>query len=293
MNKLLVLFLLLFSLSAEAYQIFQGPPAGKMSETSVSVDYYGGFQLKQDLIDNLHSSQPTRRLAFTFGRNSLVQNVLCDLWEGPTCTYVFPATAQQMLVLSSSASDTLAGTGARTVTIDYLDSAYAQQQTTVDLNGTSAVLTAPTGIFRINGFYVSAVSSGGSAAGNISLQNTAGTVTYGYIVAGNNTARQAVFTVPAGVHGYISHWQASSGSASGNHFTRISIRATAKAGVPVPGVMLVVDEVGTLNGGQSANLPIPIRIPPTTDVKLSAISDAPSANVVAMGAIMGWLETQQ
>lgn len=90
--------------------------------------------------------------------------------------------------------------------------------------------------------------------------------------------------------GYVSHWQASSGTTTGTHFTQVSLRATAHDGVLLPGVFLIVDEVGTLNGGENINLPIPIRIPATADVKLSAISDAANANAVVMGAIMGWFE---
>lgn len=248
--------------------------------------------LQQDLLNNPNSLQPTRTFGYVYGRNNLVQNVRCDLWEGPTCTYAFPAAAQQMAVSSSSASDAAASTGCQQVMVHYLDNAYAVHTETVTLNGLTPVNTVATNILRINGFHCIQVGTGTTAAGNISLKNTGATVTYAYISAGFDTARQAIYTVPAGVWGYISHWQASSGAASGSHFTQVAMRSTSHDGAVVGNVFLLIDEVGTLNNGLEITLPTPIRIAPMSDVKMSAISDAANANAVVSGAIMGWFETQ-
>jgi len=232
---------------------------------------------------------------FAFGRAPDVDNVSVDLWEGnlsaygPSLTYTFPAAAQQMTINSTSANDTLAGTGIQKVMIHYLDANYAVQSETVTMNGIAAVNTVATNILRINSIHAVQVGTGNVSAGNLALTNTARTITYGFIQAGSNTARQAVYTVPAGVTGYISHWQASSGS-SGAHFCQTTLRATTHDGVLWPGVFLVQDETGTQNGGQVMNFPIPIPIPAMADVKLSAISDGGAANVIALGAIMGWFE---
>lgn len=71
-------------------------------------------------------------------------------------SYTFPAAEMQMEVVSSSANDdgSPAGFGARTVIIDYLDDAYAEKSETVTLNGTTAVATTATDIFRVNRFRV-------------------------------------------------------------------------------------------------------------------------------------------
>lgn len=243
------------------------------------------------LIDNANSGYSNRSFGYVFGRNTNVDNVQIDLWEGPTGVYVFPTVGQQMKFVSSSANDTLAGTGIQKIHIHYLDSNYAVHTETVNMNGTTPVSTVATDIFRINAMHAYQVGSGGVAAGNISLTNTGATVTYAYLTAGMNWARQAIYTVPAGVTGYITHWQASSGSASGNHFTQISLRATCHQGVLLPGVFLLIDEVGTQDGGDTVNYDIPIRIPAMSDVKISAISDTSNANVTALGAIMGFFET--
>lgn len=246
--------------------------------------------LQEDLITNANGYYPNKSLGFALGYNASVNNTIADLWQGPTPTYVFPAAAQQMAVVSTSASDAAAGTGIRTVLIHYLDTNYISQTETVTLNGVTPVNTVATNILRINGLHAQSVGSGGAAAGNISLTNLGATVTYGYIPATNNTARQAIFTIPAGMNGYLTHWQASSGTVTGTHFTRISIRATQHAGVLVPGVFLAQDEQGTLNGGGNASYTIPIRFPSTCDIKMSAISDSGSAGAQVMGAMFGWIE---
>ena len=245
--------------------------------------------LQQDLI-NYDGAYPSKGFDFVLGSNSSVNNVRVDLWEGPTGTYVFPpAGGIQMRVVSTSANDTLAGTGAQVVHIHYLDNTYAMQEVQINLNGTTPVNTIPTNILRINGFHVIQAGTGGTSAGNISLQNTAGTVTYGYIVAGFNSAQQAIYTIPAGKTGYVSHWQCSSGTSTGNHFTRFYLRTTSHLGSAWP-VFLSADSYGTQNNGGVISFPIPFKIPATCDVKVSAISDAGGANAICQAVVMGWFE---
>lgn len=246
--------------------------------------------LQQDLIANAAAGYGTlKKRGFTFGRCNDVDDVPRDLWNGPTALYQFPAAAQQMEVVSTSANDAAAGTGARQVFIHYLDNNYAIQSEIVTLNGLTPVLTAALNILRINEVHAWAVGSGRSAAGNISVRAVGGATTYALIEAGSNNAHQAVYTIPAGYWGYASHWQVSSGS-SGNHFCWIELLADCHLGVRVPGVMLTQDEQGTQNGGLIITFPTPIPIPEKTDVVLRATSDGGAANVRAMGAILGWFE---
>src|SRR5512135_3108937 len=88
-------------------------------------------QLQVDSIDNQSVGVPYRFSDYTVGRRSNIGNTLVDLWEGPTSTYVFPATPIQMQVVSSSASDTSNGTGLQVVHIHYLDANYAIQEEAV------------------------------------------------------------------------------------------------------------------------------------------------------------------
>lgn len=110
--------------------------------------------------------------------------------------YPWPSAECQPTIVSSSADDAAAGTGARTVTVTYLDDSFAEHTETVTLNGTTAVTLTADDVYRVNDMNVATVGSGGVTAGDISLKN--GTDTIGYIAAGNNCYRQGVYTVPAG-----------------------------------------------------------------------------------------------
>ena len=247
--------------------------------------------MQQDLIGNINTPYPNTLRFHAFGKNTNVDNASVDLWQGPTGRYVFPLVPQQMRIVSSSANDASNGTGAQMVMIDYLDSNYDMQTEIVATNGVTPVLTAAKNILRINNLHVAKIGTvNGASAGSISLQNTAGSITYGYIASGNNSSRSGIQTIPNGYTGYISQWQQSSGTGSGSHFCQVSLQATCLNGELFPGVFVTQDEQGSLNNGTVVTLPIPIPIPATADVRLSAISDTGSASATVMGAIMGWFQ---
>jgi len=99
--------------------------------------------------------------------------------------------------------DQSASTGAQVVGITYLDGDYAVHGEIVVLNGTTVVPTINTDMFRINAFAMIAAGSGNVSAGDLSIRNLADTPEYSHITAGYTTARQLIFTVPAGMTGYI------------------------------------------------------------------------------------------
>lgn len=131
------------------------------------------------------------------GRNPDIDNVMEDVWEVGG-SYVFPPdTGMQMKIKSSSANDAGAGTGARTVDVHYLRVGFIEGSEMITLNGVTAVNTVATDIIRINNIHVMSVGSGGITAGNLSLTDFAtGLITYGYISAGINVSRQAIYTIP-------------------------------------------------------------------------------------------------
>lgn len=234
---------------------------------------------------------PTSRTFFSmFGRAPDVDDVLQSLWAGPTVQYVFPSTAQQMRIVSTSASDAAAGIGARTIRIHYLDASFVEKETTVTMNGITPVNTTVTDIYRINYMHVDTKGSNLTAVGAISLTDLAGTVTYAFLEASTNSARQGVYTVPAGKSAYITHWQCSSGS-TGSHFCQVRMVSNTHNGTLLPNVLLVQDEQGTQNGGMSISFSTPLLIPATADIALFAVSDNAAANVIALGGVMGYLET--
>lgn len=240
------------------------------------------------LVGNHNNYYPNKQSFHIMGRCNDVDNALRSLWNGPTALYVPPATPMQMQIVSTSANDSAAGTGIRTMTISYLDNDWRPQSLTVLMNGLTPVLTSATNIRRINAMHALTVGSAGAAVGNISLSNAG--VTYSYIEIGQNLARQAVFTVPDGFYGYLYRWDTSTGSMSGNHFTQTVLLSNSHEGILIPGAFLPIDECGTTDNSIEYHFACPIVLPPRGDVGMVAISDGGSANVVAMGKFSGWLE---
>lgn len=120
-------------------------------------------------------------------------------------TYTPQGTNAQRSINSTSASDTSAGTGARTVTINYLDTSFVSHSETVTLNGTTAVATVGTNIAFIESIAVASVGSGGGNVGTIQVwtaNNGTGSV-WGSIAASDNQTFWAHHYVPSGATCYL------------------------------------------------------------------------------------------
>jgi len=141
-----------------------------------------------------------------FGYNPSVGSVTYEsIWEGSNA-YPWQTVADQLEVLSSDANDTSAGTGARTVELQGLDSSWNLLTETVTMNGTSAVTT--TGSFlRI--FRARVVTAGTNLRneGDITIRDQDTSTTRALITNGatdgNGQTLMAVYTIPAGKTGYI------------------------------------------------------------------------------------------
>lgn len=122
-------------------------------------------------------------------------------------TYTEQTTNGQRSFASSSANDTAAGTGARTVKVIYYDQTGAGPfNETVTLNGTGRVNTVATNICFIEEMEILTVGSGGVNAGTITLFTTptSGGSAIGTIAIGDNQTLWAHHYVPAGKTCYIS-----------------------------------------------------------------------------------------
>jgi len=141
-----------------------------------------------------------------FGYNPSVGSVTYEsIWEGSNA-YPWQTVADQLEVLSSDANDTSAGTGARTVELQGLDSSWNPLTETITMNGTSAVTT--TGSFlRI--FRARVVTAGTNLRneGDITIRDQDTSTTRALITNGATSAMgqtlMAVYTIPAGKTGYV------------------------------------------------------------------------------------------
>ena len=187
--------------------------------------------------------------------------------------------------------DKSAYTGAQVVAIQYLDDTYTRKGEIVVLNGTTAVDTIGTDFFRINDFRVLATGSGNKPVGNLSLRNTAGTVTYGYITLGYTIGRAGIYTVPDGFTLYITHITMGFGyAANQTHYARLYLRSNED---PVTGFNtgnILYPEVETVcaNSSTPVSLESPLKFSEHTDIKASGI--ASTATGIGNVVMRGWLE---
>jgi hypothetical protein len=107
----------------------------------------------------------------------------------------------QRSVNSTSANDASAGTGARTVTINYLTAAFVLKSETVTMNGVTAVNTVATDIAYIESIMVASVGSVGGNVGTIQVwtATAAGGSVWGSIAASDNQTFWAHHYVPSGL----------------------------------------------------------------------------------------------
>lgn len=114
--------------------------------------------------------------------------------------YLEQTVNAQRSIVSTSANDAAAGTGARTVTIKYFDASLnGPYFETVTLNGTTPVNTVATNVCYIDDLRVMTVGSGGVNAGilNFKAAVAGGGVTITSIAAGDNRVFYAHHYVPA------------------------------------------------------------------------------------------------
>jgi hypothetical protein len=131
-----------------------------------------------------------------FGNNPDIDSGPEDVWSGGGL-YPWMSADTALEVLSSSANDTAAGTGARTVLIVGLNSSHAPISQTITLNGTTPV-AIPTSLFRINSALIMSAGSGEVNNGDITIRVAGAGATRAVIQAGYGIARQSQYTVPAG-----------------------------------------------------------------------------------------------
>jgi len=148
-----------------------------------------------------------------FGMNNGVGTAYETMWwgDGTGGDYAWPASGQTMYLSSSDADDTVAGAGAQTVEVDYLDSNYAEQSVTLDMAGVLAS-AAILDVFRIQRMRVVTDGATGPNLGHIYLGT--GTITAGKpanifgsigfdATAGFGQSLQAFWTVPLGKTAFI------------------------------------------------------------------------------------------
>jgi len=249
-----------------------------MSTTISSITRQGAFE-PFDLQVSRGQIQGHRNIT-VFGFNPDVDQTQVSVWPLQSLI-TFPASALQMKVSSTSANDTSAGTGARTVVVQGLDANYNEVTETVTLNGQTAV-TMTNALLRVNYAYVVTAGSGNSAAGDIYIGT--GTVTsgvpatvYDIIKFDYNTTTTGSYTVPAGYTAYVSQGLFSTGQASGS--TQVEGRLLTRS---LNNIRMTAALTTLNNGVANYVFEYPLAIPEKTTIEATAIGSANNNAVSSM-----------
>lgn len=189
-----------------------------------------------------------------------------------------PSTATVVSIESASASDTSAGTGARTVSIQGLDENYIAITETVTMNGTSAVTTTNSFI-RV--FRMRVESAGSDEVNDGDITASIGGSDVARISAEQGQTLMAVYTVPAKKRAYLMKFQ---GSLSKNQEANFQLRAREfEKGWNVKGLW------GTFAEAVNYDYPIPLEFDQKTDIQIRGKAGATSE----MGAIFDLILTDR
>lgn len=207
-----------------------------------------------------------------FGYNGDVDQTEESIWpDGGTVPH--PTTASVLDIVSTSTDDDAAGTGARTVFIEGLNSNYNVVSETVTLDGTTAVETVNSYLY-INQFYVATAGTGGVNAGEITAKLD--TTLYDLIAVGYNQRATAHYCVPAGYTAYLTEGAITAGQATGS----TSVTAFLKQHGP-DGILRVV-AISTLNNGSvQYDFAYPIAITEKSCFGASAVGSANNNSISA------------
>lgn len=211
------------------------------------------------------------------------------LWS-PGTDYVYPAAAQEMTIVSANAQDTSNGTGIQKMRVYYLDGNYAEKIVTVTMNGATPVSIA-NDIFRINFTIADTVGTGGASAGVISIKNTAGTVIYDQMAAGQTFARTLLYTVPLGKTLHVTNLLLSARATSTGKGVTFTSRGTydfLKRTQTTGRFMLPYTELSVIDNGVPVDLNMPSKFPEKTDLMITVMGEA---GAVCACMARGWVET--
>ena len=169
-----------------------------------------------------------------FGHNPDVDTTEVTVWPA-TGLLGHPAAPTIMKISSSSADDTSAGTGARTVYILGINGTGGYVSETVTLSGQTAVNTVHE-YDAIETMSVASVGSGGVNAGTIYAGTgtvTAGVpaVPYSAIGIGDNLSLVGHWTCPTGYTGYLVFGSVTSGTANANQYITARLKQRGQDGI--------------------------------------------------------------
>jgi len=216
-----------------------------------------------------------------YAYNPAVGTTLEDVWSaGSTLTYQTSASALE--AISSSVNDTDGGSGARSITIEGLDSNWDVATEVVTLNGTSASSPTGTSFIRVYRAYVNEVGSyGGVNDGTITVRVSGGGDTQAEIPlvdsVGVGQTLMSQYTIPRGFNACLVGMHAAIFTAKSVNIDllfRLNANNTStfspwRTALHLPGS----------EGDNSLLPPVPFLFPQYTDIKIQAVTSTGTTEV--------------
>lgn len=223
---------------------------------------------------------PYHSAVTVFGYNPDVDTAEESVWSNGGVV-PHPVSTAILTLSSTSANDTAAGTGARTVYIAGVDGNYTVVSETVTLNGVTAVSTTNS-YLAINQLYIVTAGSGLANDGQISAGTGAVTggipaVIYDLIAAGYNQRTTGHYTVPAGHTAYMSQGVFTAGQVSGSTSITGFLKTTNSSQIQYVAAVVTLN-----NGSVQYDFDPPLLIPEKTCVGASAIGRSNNNSVSSM-----------
>ena len=271
-----------------------------------STNLLNQFNIQQgDLLDANARNVNLNRMSTKFSRetqpgyNAVVDNTEYTLSPGAPVNGLdisFPATVVTFSIASTSANDTAAGTGARTLLVVGLDANYNKQTDTVTLNGQAPVNTNKTFI-RINDLIVTGVGSTGSNEGNIHVSDSADTFTggepntriYESMAIGDNVSKTLVYTVPNGFLFAPTFLRFQSTATS---TTTLELKFYRNIGLLENNVMALTGRYYVATGGAQIDLSTIGALKPKTDMYVRAVRATGNGSLILHANFEGILLRQ-
>lgn len=222
-----------------------------------------------------------------FGERVAAGAVLNGLiWPNGALYIPVPAGVQPSIV-STSANDTAAGTGVRSVEVHYLDANLAPQVEVVVMNGVTPVVMTATNVRFIQCMHAFTTGSGLMTAGVITASFAGSTMSQ--IAVADLRCRSSARMVPAGKYAFVK--AALAGATSGTAAAQVHVELTATEmdahQFTQEGLFFPQGELAFQDNSFGMELPLALRYSPGTIIAMSFTCDK---GVTVTGTWFGWLE---
>lgn len=212
-----------------------------------------------------------------FGRNPNIGGAPETVWQNGGLYSYLSAVSTVYVSATDATNDNPTGTGARTVTVQGLDTDYNVVEETLSVNNTEGsvefirvfrAFVATAGSLTTNDDIIE-ISTGAGGTGTVLA--TIGKIGTG-TTFGLGQTQLALYTIPAGKTGYLTNWQVGGGTYNDSITATLLARELDGATVP----FRTRDIMDVPGGFHTRNYNVPYRFPEKTDIEVRAIASTGS-----------------